>query len=156
MPLAAIAHHTNKIMKLLPFLFKIDKKPRKGLIFLEWAVLAYVVFTLLLVLFTGTKLANPDGLIWSRIRIAAIVFALWIVYRLVPCRFTMSLRVLIQMVPESRPLFRHHGGNFIRLSAVVVVFQSVAYGCLQRDYVLRLFILLSADNHRFTFLFLLP
>ena len=98
MPLAAIAHHTNKIMKLLPFLFKIDKKPRKGLIFLEWAVLAYVVFTLLLVLFTGTKLANPDGLIWSRIRIAAIVFALWIVYRLVPCRFTMSLRVLIQMV----------------------------------------------------------
>ena len=85
-------------MKLLSYLFKIDNKPRKGLLLMEWTVVAYTIFTLLLVLFTNTKLSNPDEMIWSRLRIVAIVFAMWIVYRLVPCRFTMFLRVLIQML----------------------------------------------------------
>ena len=44
--------------------FAIEKKPVKGLLPLEWAVLAYMAFTLLIVLFTYTKLVNPDSMIW--------------------------------------------------------------------------------------------
>lgn len=82
--------------KLQPF--KIEKKPRKGLLLMEWAVLAYVLFTTLLVLFTGTKHTNPDALILNRLRIALIVGAMWAVYRLVPCKLTMLLRVVVQAV----------------------------------------------------------
>ena len=49
-------------------------------------VLAYLVLTLLIVFFTYTKAANPDAMIWGRIRIAVITVALWGVYRMLPCR----------------------------------------------------------------------
>src|SRR5574344_2654622 len=73
--------------------FTIEKKPVKGLLPLEWAVLAYMAFTLLIVLFTYTKLANPESMIWGRIRIGTITMAMWIVYRMLPCRITLFARI---------------------------------------------------------------
>lgn len=84
-------------MNYLVKLFKIEKQPRKGLFALEWVVLAYMVLTLLVVLFAYTKVQNPDSMIWGRIRIGAMTLALWLVYRLVPCRFTRFVRVVAQM-----------------------------------------------------------
>jgi len=78
--------------------FKLEKKPRKGLLALEWVVLGYALLTSLIVLFTYTKLANPDAMIWGRVRFLAITAAMWAVYRLVPCRFTMLSRVTVQML----------------------------------------------------------
>lgn len=85
------------MIKFIKQLFTIEKQPKKGLFALEWVVLAYLVLTLLIVFFTYTKAANPDAMIWGRIRIAVITVALWGVYRMLPCRLTRLARVVVQM-----------------------------------------------------------
>jgi len=79
-------------------IFTLDKRPRKGLLALEWVILGYAVITLLVVLFCFTKLENPEAMIWGRVRLAAITIGLWAVYRLMPCRLTEFLRVAVQML----------------------------------------------------------
>ena len=74
-------------------LFKIEKKPKRGLLALEWVVLGYLALTLLLMLFMFTRLANPDAMLWGRVRVVAITLALWLVYRLWPCKLMMLIRV---------------------------------------------------------------
>jgi hypothetical protein len=84
-------------MKFITQLFSIDKSPKRGLLALEWLVMAYTVFTLLVALFTYTNLQNPDAMIWGRVRVVAMTVALWLAYRLVPCRLTLLARVVAQM-----------------------------------------------------------
>lgn len=84
-------------MKFIKNLFAIEKNPRRGLLALEWVVVAYLVLTLLAVFFTYTKAANPDAMIWGRVRIAVITIALWAVYRMIPCRFTRFMRISVQL-----------------------------------------------------------
>lgn len=78
-------------------IFRIEKKPIKGLIAAEWAMVAYLVLTLVLMLFTFTKLANPESMLWGRLRVVVITAALWGVYRMIPCRFTLFCRVAGQL-----------------------------------------------------------
>ena len=78
-------------------LFKIEAKPQRGLLALEWVMLAYLAFTLLMVFFTYTKVVNPEAMIWGRIRIVVVTLAMWGVYRMVPCRFTKFARITVQM-----------------------------------------------------------
>lgn len=82
-----------KMMKL----FQIEKKPHKGLFAFEWVVLAYLVLTLGIVLFAYTKIGPAEEMIFGRLRIVAIIAALWLVYRLVPCQLTRLFRVAAQM-----------------------------------------------------------
>lgn len=84
-------------MNFIKQLFAIESKPKRGLMALEWLVIAYAVFTLCVALFTFTKLQNPDAMIWGRVRVVAMTAALWLVYRLVPCRLTRCVRVVAQM-----------------------------------------------------------
>ncbi len=77
---------------------ELERKPHRGLMALEWVTLAYVALTLLIVLFASTKLGNPEAMVWGRVRLGAITIAMWVVYRLVPCRLTRLLRVLLQLV----------------------------------------------------------
>ena len=83
-------------MKLKKY-FILEKKPARGLMPLEWVVLTYMAFTLLVVLFGRTSLENPDAAIWSRMRVGATTVGIWMVYRLIPCRATRLLRVAVQM-----------------------------------------------------------
>jgi hypothetical protein len=85
-------------MMTIKEMFKLEKNPRKGLFPVEWATLIYLVLTLLWVLFAYTKMVNPYSMLWLRIRIVVTTFALWVVYRLLPCRFTEMVRVLVQML----------------------------------------------------------
>ena len=78
-------------------IFKIDKNPKRGLLPIEWLVMGYMLLTLLIVLFAYTRVENPQAMIWGRVRIAATTVALWGAYRLVPCRFTRAVRVVVQM-----------------------------------------------------------
>ena len=78
-------------------LFKIEAKPQRGLLALEWVMLAYLAFTLLMVFFTYTKVVNPEAMIWGRIRIVVVTLAMWGVYRMVPCHFTKFARITVQM-----------------------------------------------------------
>lgn len=84
-------------MNIFKNIFKIDKKPRKGLIPLEWAILSYIFFTFVVFLFIRTETPNPSAIISFRVQALAIILALWIVYRCIPCRFTMMLRSVLQV-----------------------------------------------------------
>ena len=78
-------------------IFEIERKPRKGLLVVEWVILGYLLFTLILMLFTYTKLQNPESMLWGRARFLVITLALWGVYRMIPCRFTLFCRVGAQL-----------------------------------------------------------
>lgn len=83
--------------KFIKQLFAIEKKPCKGLFAVEWVILGYLLLTLLLLFFVYTKAHNPETMLWGRIRIAVTMVALWLVYRMIPCRFTRFIRIAVQM-----------------------------------------------------------
>lgn len=78
-------------------IFRLEKKPVKGLIAAEWAMVAYLVLTLVVILFCFTKIANPESMLWGRFKVVAITAALWAVYRMMPCRFTFLCRIAGQL-----------------------------------------------------------
>jgi membrane-associated phospholipid phosphatase len=84
-------------LKSLRYLFEIEKKPKKGLLTVEWVILGYLALTLLIMFFTYTKVVNPESMLWGRIRIVAMTIAMWAVYRMLPCRFTHLCRIIAQM-----------------------------------------------------------
>lgn len=49
--------------------FKIEKNPKKGLLPLEWVMLGYMAITVITMLFTFTKVVNPESMLWGRLRI---------------------------------------------------------------------------------------
>ena len=77
--------------------FKIDKNPKKGLMTLEWVMLGYMAITIITMLFTYTKLVNPEAMLWGRLRVLIMTIALWAVYRMIPCRITKMVRIIAQM-----------------------------------------------------------
>lgn len=83
-------------MKFIKRLFSLEKKPKKGLILVEWVMLIYVLFTFLLLLLTYTKLQNPASIIWLRVQAVMMLLGLWLVYRMIPCGLTMIIRILGQ------------------------------------------------------------
>ncbi len=85
------------MLKFIKQLFAMEKAPRKGLFALEWGMGASLVPPLLIVLFTYTKIHSPEAMIWGRIRIAVMTFALWGVYRMLPCRLTRFARIVVQL-----------------------------------------------------------
>ena len=78
-------------------LFSIEKKPKHGLFAFEWVMIIYALFTLLLMGIMFTKLQNPVSMVWLRVQTIVIVFALWGVYRMIPCRLMILVRVLAQI-----------------------------------------------------------
>lgn len=85
------------MVKFIKDLFKIEKTPRKGLLPLEWVVVAYILFTTILLLVTATKNPDVSALIIGRGRILIMTLAMWLVYRMVPCRFMVFVRIVLQM-----------------------------------------------------------
>ena len=85
-------------MRLIKDFFKIEKNPRKGLLAVEWATMGYLLLTTLQLLFTYTKLVNPEPMLWGRFHIVMVTLAMWLVYRLIPCRFTHVCRIIAQML----------------------------------------------------------
>ena len=118
-------------MDSLKDLFKIEKKPRKGLIPIEWTVVGYMLLTTLVILFTYTKLVNPESMLWGRFRILAIIVALWGVYRMVPCGFLMFCRIAVQMLllswwyPDTYEINR----IFPNLDHIFAAWEQQLFGC---------------------------
>lgn len=88
--------HSFLTSHLLP-LFKIDKSPRKGLLAVEWIALGYLLFTIVMMAVLWDKLQNTSAMISGRVEFVVITLAMWLVYRLMPCRITLFLRILVQM-----------------------------------------------------------
>ena len=111
--------------------FKIEKNPKKGLLALEWVMLAYMILTVATMLFTYTKLVNPESMIWGRIRVLVMTGALWGVYRMVPCRATKLVRVTAQMAllawwyPDTYEINR----MFPNLDHVFAGWEQQLFGC---------------------------
>ena len=84
-------------MKILKELLTIEKKPRKGLLAIEWVMFGYMLLTLLFIFFNHKEMQNVNAMISGRIHIAVTTLLMWGVYRMVPCRLVMLLRVIVQM-----------------------------------------------------------
>lgn len=99
--------------KFIKQLFKLEDKPTKGLMAFEWAVLAYLFLTLIVTLFLYTSMDDPQTMIYGRLRILVVTAAMWLVYRLAPCRLTRFTRVATQMAllawwyPDTYEINRH-------------------------------------------------
>lgn len=79
-------------------LFTLEKKPTKGLLPLEWAILVYLLFTSVLMAVMYTRLHTPGEMFSFRVRVLVLMFAMWGIYRLLPCRLVLLARVVVQMV----------------------------------------------------------
>ena len=118
-------------MAVIKYLFATDKKPVRGLLAAEWVVLAYLVLTLVLIFFTWTKLPSPEPMVWGRLRIVVTTAALWAVYRMVPCRFTLLCRVTLQLAllswwyPDTFDLNR----IFPNLDHIFAAAEQSVFGC---------------------------
>ncbi len=78
-------------------LFSIEKKSHKGLLTAEWVILGYLLLTLIVMAFQWDALVSKEEMIKGRIQYVLITLACWGVYRLIPCRLTMLLRIGVQL-----------------------------------------------------------
>ena len=51
--------------------FKLEKKPRKGLLVVEWIAIGYLVFTLVMMTLLWDKLQNPSSMLSGRVSFLA-------------------------------------------------------------------------------------
>ena len=117
--------------KIIIDLFKLEKKPVKGLMAFEWVVMAYLVLTLIVTFIMYTSMDNPQAMIFGRLRIVAITAAMWLVYRIAPCRLTRFARVGTQMAllawwyPDTFEINRH----LPNLDHVFATWEQDLFGC---------------------------
>ncbi len=78
---------------ILRQLFRLETKPIRGLLWLEWAMVVYAVLTTILIAITFSRMHDPMQMLWGRGQALLMTLALWGVYRLVPCRMTLLSRV---------------------------------------------------------------
>lgn len=83
-------------MKISEFFIR-DKKPQHGLLAVEWIIMGYMVFTLLMMAFLWTDLVNPEAMLWGRLRYIVVTLAAWAFYWIWPCRLTLLARIAAQM-----------------------------------------------------------
>lgn len=75
-----------------------EKNPIKWLFPAEIAMVLYAVFTLVIVLFTATNLHGSDVMVWDRVRVVITTFAVWLVYRIYPCRLLAFVRIAVLLL----------------------------------------------------------
>ena len=112
-------------------LFQIERNPKKGLLAAEWVMMGYLLVTLLIMFFTYTKLHNPESMLFGRIRIVAITFALCLVYRMIPCRLTRFCRVAAQLALLSwwYPDTYEFNRMFPNLDHLFATWEQQLFGC---------------------------
>lgn len=118
-------------LKVIRYLFELKAKPVKGLLAVEWVVLGYTLLTLLLMLFTYTRVHNPVSMLVGRVQAVAITLALWGVYRMVPCRLTHFARLCVQMALLSwwYPDTYEFNRMFANLDNVFAGYEQSLFGC---------------------------
>lgn len=120
-----------KDVKAIRYLFELKAKPVKGLLAVEWVVLGYTLLTLLLMLFTFTKVHNPVSMFVGRVQAVAITLALWGVYRMLPCRLTHFARIGVQLALLSwwYPDTYEFNRMFANLDHLFAGYEQALFGC---------------------------
>ena len=85
-------------MRLILQLLKTESKPIRGLLWLEWAMVVYMVLTTLFIAVTFARLHAPVQMLLGRCQALLMTLALWGAYRLYPCRLSLLCRVAGQML----------------------------------------------------------
>lgn len=85
-------------MKIIAQLLRLEPKPIRGLLWMEWAMVIYCLLTTILIVATFSRLHEPYQMLWGRGQALLMTLALWVVYRLLPCRLMILARVAGQMI----------------------------------------------------------
>lgn len=111
--------------------FQIEKSPKFGLLGVEWAALIYLLFTLVIMLFTYTKLNDPTEMLMGRARFVVFTAAAWGLYRMLPCRLTRLVRIVVQMAMLSwwYPDTYEFNRMFPNLDHVFADWEQAWFGC---------------------------
>ena len=108
-----------------------EKQPVRGLLAVEWVALGYLVLTLLMMAVQWSQLVSAEAMIKGRLLFVLTTLALWGLYRLVPCRLTMFLRILAQMLflswwyPDTYELNR----TLPNLDHIFAQWEQTLFGC---------------------------
>ena len=78
--------------------FRKDQNAPRSLLAFEWVIIIYAALTAIYVAVMYSKLPNPNSMLVMRVQNVAILLAMWVVYRLYPCRAMMALRIGLQLL----------------------------------------------------------
>lgn len=112
-------------------LFKIERKPVKGLLTVEWIAMGYLLMTVVMMVIQWDMLQNAEEMIKGRIQFILVTLAVWGVYRLLPCRLTLFARIAVQMLflswwyPDTYELNR----TLPNLDHVFASWEQTLFGC---------------------------
>ena len=112
-------------------LFKIERKPLKGLLTVEWIAIGYLLMTVVMMVIQWDMLQNAEEMIKGRIQFILVTLAVWGVYRLLPCRLTLFARIAVQMLflswwyPDTYELNR----TLPNLDHVFAGWEQALFGC---------------------------
>lgn len=103
----------------------------KGVWPLEWAMITYTVFTLLLISIFNADLVEPIFMIVQRLAFMALIAVAWWFYKIYPSRLTTLLRVAVIMLTLSRwyPDTWEFNRIFINLDHVFASWEQGLFGC---------------------------
>ncbi len=112
-------------------LVRLDKKPVKGLLPVEIAVLCYLLFTLVVMFFLREDLRNPEDMLLFRMRVVIVMAVMWGLYRLVPCPAVMFFRVAAQILflADWYPDTYEFNSCFPNLDHVFCAAEQTLFGC---------------------------
>lgn len=77
---------------------KNDNQTCRGLLTVEWIAIGYMVLTLLMMAVLWNRLTARESMISLRVGFVLATLGAWGVYRVFPGRYTLFLRVLVQMI----------------------------------------------------------
>lgn len=103
----------------------------KGLWPLEWAMLAYGLFTLVLMAILNTRLVNPGPMLVERAGALVLLLMVWSLYRLYPCWWNTFVRICLVMCTLSRwyPDTYEFNRLFTNLDHVFAQADQTLFGC---------------------------
>ena len=64
---------------------------------MEWTAFGYLLFTLLMMTCLWNRLVNTEAMLVGRCLFVTVTLTMWAVYRKMPCRLVMFLRIAVQM-----------------------------------------------------------
>ena len=97
----------------------------------EWAILAYTLFTLVLMAIMGGQLQRPGEMLMGRGGAVLLLLGLWQLYRWRPCRLTMLLRIVspLCMLGWWYPDTYEFNRAFVNLDHIFASWEQALFGC---------------------------
>ena len=108
-----------------------ESERKKGIWPLEWAMIAYTLFTLVLISALSSELVEPVPMILQRVAFLALIAVTWWIYKIYPSRITLFLRISLVMMTLSRwyPDTWEFNRLFLNLDHLFAGWEQSLFGC---------------------------